>query len=244
MSTDDAYAGYTGHPSGHVGIETRTGQQSLDYAGGQCAGRTGWCRRIGECPCVVVDEVGLREGADQPEGVGLGQLIELDLPSQLDFDFTTLPSSPATTTPSALRSPFPFLCVCLPPTCCRQRGLPPQWPSEVRARRPSTCPRPRANSAISQTRDGPAALPRCRRRLHIVHLVQQCDARTAEPGTGRRCPRNAAADEAGAARSAIAEPGGEEGSDAVCPVRDPSHLQTVPCCTLGALAAFTSEMLG
>jgi hypothetical protein len=177
---------------------------------------------------------GFAEGRRPTRRRPIGKLIERT-PSHLDFDLTTVPLSPriATSTLSALHSPHPSFPLCVSPTCCRQRGLPPQWPCEVRPCCPNNCPRPRANSATSQTVDGPATLPRRKHCLHIVYLVQQCDPRTAEPGSGRRCPGDATADEAGAARSAIAKSGGEEGSYAICLVRGSS-----PYCVFSQIGGF------
>ena len=71
----------------------------------------------------------------------------------------------------------------------------------------------------SQTDDCVAAIPRRERRLHFQHLLEQCDSD--HPDAWSRFGRagNTAPDEAGATRSAAAEPGGKEGRHAIRTVR-------------------------
>jgi len=75
----------------------------------------------------------------------------------------------------------------------------------------------KANIGDSQTRRSFHAIPRRKRSLYIVYVLKQCHIRVNAEGWNRYWqPRNAASHEAGATRSAIAEPGRKEGS---CPIR-------------------------
>ena len=86
--------------------------------------------------------------------------------------------------------------VSLSPTCCRQRGLWPQWPCEVRRESPQATLFAGANNPDSQTRHCPPAIPRWKRRIPFLELVQQCDDHEV-PRNHPRQPRNAPAHEAG-----------------------------------------------
>lgn len=113
-----------------------------------------------------------------------------------------------------LHLPFPL---CASPECCRQHGPPPQWHCEVRAQRPSRFPE-LVNTASSETLDGTAAFARREHRLYIVHIFEPCSTCTAEPGSRRWWSRYTTPNEGSAARSAVAQPGGEEGRNAICSV--------------------------
>tara|TARA_R110002003_G_scaffold38_4_gene2331 strand:+ start:1605 stop:2144 length:540 start_codon:yes stop_codon:yes gene_type:complete len=77
-----------------------------------------------------------------------------------------------------------------------------------------------ANNMHSQTHDGTATIPCWKRSLPVIELLRQgrdneiTRHHSWEPG-------NAATDEGGTTRSAIAEPGGKEGRYAICAVRQP-----------------------
>jgi hypothetical protein len=107
----------------------------------------------------------------------------------------------------------------LSPICCRQRDLQPQGPCEVCACHPETASYTQANIGDSQTRHSFHAIPRWKRSLYILHILEPCHTGANAEGWNRYWqPRNATSHEVGATRSAIAEPGGKEGSCAICPV--------------------------